>query len=228
MIVCWLIGFTKTQLHPGKYGAGSTKHRRGIVPLLQLGNQGRLPDNLELLIKNALGAFGAQFLHGIHSGFPCAVPGSVRTAFTSYGSLKQSVEGPPPGRFAAHAAQQRIATLWRHLPRHATPGGIWADNGFLAILAQLFDFAKQHQKSTISCGLDLTSNTPVPIRLRPFVRYNVDLLSGSERSHFGCTGRGSHFPNHIFRRCLCTKTASLELPTRRPLEEPLARGNIST
>jgi len=154
--------------------------------------------------------------------------GACRTPSPVTVPLKRSVEGPPPWSVCrargAAADRNALATFapTRHSRRHL------GRQRFLAILAQLFDFAKQHQKSTISCGLDLTSNTPVPNPAPPFVRYNVDLLSGSERSHFGCTGRRSHFPNHIFRRCLCTKTASLELPTRRPLEEPLARGNIST
>ncbi len=47
------------------------KHRRGIVVMLYLRNELSLPDNSELLIENTLGAFGAGFVRGIHSGFPC-------------------------------------------------------------------------------------------------------------------------------------------------------------
>ena len=56
--------FTKGQLQPGEYSAGATKHRRGIVAVLQLSHQLSLSDNSELLIENTLGAFGAEFLGG--------------------------------------------------------------------------------------------------------------------------------------------------------------------
>ncbi len=155
--------------------------------------------------------------------------GACRTPSPVTVPLKQSVEGPPPWSVCrargAAADRNALATFapTRHSRRHLGRQRIFGDPRATVRLRQAAPKI-DHQLWARSDFEHASAQSGSA----PFVRYNVDLLSGSERSHFGCTGRGSHFPNHIFRRCLCTKTASLELPTRRPLEEPLARGNIST